>query len=212
MARVQRLIELRGISKAQVARAAGMSPQQFNDLLHGRRSNPTQETLQRIAAALDVPVARLLEDEPEPPDPLDGLETEGIFWVPVIGRIPAGIPIEAITDFEGRAAFPESVAKKYRRKGCFALRVVGDSMAPTIQSGDIVLVDSKASATNGSVVAVRVDLEDRVTLKRWRQLDSGVIVLQPDNPAHDPMVFDPRRGGIPVNILGRVLCLHRSNL
>lgn len=51
-----------------------------------------------------------------------------------------------------------------------------------------------------------------MTLKRWRRTDTGVIILQPDNPEFAPMVFDPNNDEFAIHILGRVIALHRSNL
>lgn len=176
------------------------------------RGDMKASTLERIADALKVPVSRLMEDDSKRPDPLAGIPSEGVFFMPVIGKIPAGVPIEAITEFDGHVAFAESFVKKGRRKQCFALRVQGASMFPTILDGDVVLVDTKAEVNNGNVAAIRVDLEGSVTLKRWRRTDSGVIILQPDNPEFAPMVFDPNNDEFAIHILGRVIALHRSNL
>ncbi len=201
-----------GKTKSDLARDCGWSPQKITNILNGYYGPPKLDTLQHIAAALNVPVSRLMDDDAKRPDPLAGIPSEGVFFMPVIGHIPAGVPIEAITEFDGHVAFAESFVKKGRRKHCFALRVHGASMSPTILDGDVVLVDTKSEVNNGNVAAIRVDLEGSVTLKRWRRTEAGVIVLQPDNPEFEPMVFDPKSESFAIQILGRVIALHRSNL
>lgn len=207
--RIRAVLAEQKISLTELARRIGVSQPAVSQMICG---DIRASTLRKIASALNVPVSRLMDDEPERPDPLAGVDTEGVFWMPVIGNIPAGVPIEAITEFDGKVAFAESILKKSRRKHCFALRVIGASMYPTILEGDVVLVDTKAEVNNGNVAAVRVDLEGSVTLKRWRRTESGVIILQPDNSEFEPMVFDPSKDEFAIHILGRVIALHRSNL
>lgn len=70
--------------------------------------------------------------------------------------------------------------------GAFALRVVGDSMEPTIPRGSVVIVDPATEATNGRVVVVRQNGDSEATIKRL-VIEGGVRYLKPDNPRYPIM-------------------------
>lgn len=102
--------------------------------------------------------------------------------VPVLGRVAAGQPIEAIEDPEEL----DLAALLPRGKDVFALRVRGDSMIEdSIRDGDLVLVERREHARNGETV-VAVLPEGEVTLKRFYREAEGVR-LQPANARLQPM-------------------------
>lgn len=70
--------------------------------------------------------------------------------------------------------------------GAFALRIVGDSMEPTIPRGSVVIVDPATEAANGRVVVVRQNGDSEATIKRL-VIEGGVRYLKPDNPRYPIM-------------------------
>jgi repressor LexA len=118
--------------------------------------------------------------------------------LPILGRVPAGQPLEAIADVEDYLAVDEAIAKSAN----FALRVKGDSMFPEINDGDVVLVQSTNVAQNGDVVVATVD-DNEATVKRLRRV-GGDVYLQPANPAY------PIIRGKDINVVGRVTSLIRT--
>jgi repressor LexA len=118
--------------------------------------------------------------------------------IPILGRVPAGQPLEAIADVEDYLAVDEAIAKSAN----FALRVKGDSMFPEINDGDVVLVQSTNVAQNGDVVVATVD-DNEATVKRLRRA-GGDVYLQPANPAY------PIIRGKDINVVGRVTSLIRT--
>jgi repressor LexA len=105
--------------------------------------------------------------------------------LPILGRIAAGSPIEAIEvheEFDPREFFPSG-------EGYFLLRVKGDSMiGDQIADGDLVLVEPRQSAGDGdTVVAVLPDGD--ATLKRLYK-EEGRFRLQPSNPTMNPIYTD----------------------
>ncbi len=115
--------------------------------------------------------------------PFDELEiaAESLIEIPLLGRITAGLPIEAVAEQE-----VVSVPANMVRKNSYALRVVGESMVDdNIQDGDIIVVEQRQSAANGeSVVAMINDSE--VTLKKLYIEHDGVR-LQPANSTMAPI-------------------------
>ena len=118
--------------------------------------------------------------------------------LPILGRVPAGQPLEAIADVEDYLAVDEAIAKSAN----FALRVKGDSMFPEINDGDVVLVQSTNVAQNGDVVVATVD-DNEATVKRLRRV-GGDVYLQPANPAY------PIIRGKDITVVGRVTSLIRT--
>lgn len=128
-----------------------------------------------------------------------------LLGIPVLGRIAAGSPREAVEEREDTIPVR---AEWFDRKGgdLFALRVRGDSMILAhIADGDIVVVRRQASAQPGDIVAALVDGE--ATVKRLAR-DGDRVVLRPEHPTLAPIVADPARQE--VRILGKVVGLIRE--
>ena len=117
--------------------------------------------------------------------------------IPVIGNIACGTPILAQENIE------RYIGVSSLWKADFALVCKGDSMAPTIQDGDLVCIRSQPNVENGQIAAVLID--DEATLKHFYRHDDTVI-LQPENPRFTPMTYtkeeinDLRIEGVAVGI------------
>lgn len=127
--------------------------------------------------------------------------------VPVVGRIAAGEPIEAVEERDrDRLLLSPSLAED----GCFALRVKGRSMIEDlIDDGDVVVVRPQSTADNGDiVVALLVEGSDepgRATLKRlYRERDR--VRLQPANSALNPIFVEPSS----LRVQGKVVAVIRQ--
>jgi repressor LexA len=121
--------------------------------------------------------------------------------VPLLGRIAAGSPVEAIPN-------PETLhfADFMGNESTFALEVRGDSMIDDhICSGDFVLVERTDSVKNGEIVVALVDGSE-ATLKRYYADSDGRIRLQPANASMEPIFVDPSS----LQIQGRVLAVMRK--
>lgn len=105
--------------------------------------------------------------------------------LPVMGRIAAGVPIEAIQTASHEVAVPASMIGSGDH---YALEVRGDSMIDAgIHDGDVVVIRESASADNGDIVVALVE-EQEATLKRFRR-DNGMIALEAANPAYETRLF-----------------------
>ena len=123
--------------------------------------------------------------------------------IPLLGKIAAGTPIEAIEQQGDMVDLPQSMIG--RQGEHFALTVEGDSMIKAgINDGDTVIIRKTDRANDGKIVVALVD-ELEVTLKRlYRQ--NGKIVLQPENDEHKPRILNPDR----VRIQGELASLLRT--
>ena len=119
--------------------------------------------------------------------------------LPVLGRIAAGLPIEAIPD-ETEIDLSEFFMGPNR----FVLRVAGDSMIEAgILDGDMVIVESRNTAHNGEIVVALIDRE-QATLKYFQRNADGSITLKPANRALSPMRFAAERVAIQGAVVGQM--------
>ncbi|MBU1192202.1 MAG: transcriptional repressor LexA [Gammaproteobacteria bacterium] len=117
----------------------------------------------------------------------DKVATEA-FSLPLLGRIAAGRPIEAITD-EHSLNLAEFLLGPNR----YALRVFGDSMIGAgILDGDTVVVEQRDTASDGDIVVALID-DQEATLKRMKRRKDGMIELIAANPAIPTMVYPADR-------------------
>jgi repressor LexA len=114
---------------------------------------------------------------------------QDIAHIPVVGSVPAGLPIDAIENVEGEVAVDLSFLPKGQT---FTLRVDGDSMRDAgILNGDLLLVRKQETAQSGDIVVAIIDGE--ATVKRY--LPKGrKIILQPENDEFEPIVVDRKSG------------------
>ncbi len=141
---------------------------------------------------------------PKAPKPKIGLPVEAsALSVPVMGRIAAGTPIEAISERVSDIAVPGSMLKSNSTH--YALEVQGDSMIDLgINDGDIVVIREQTSADNGDIVVALVDGHE-ATLKRFRR-QNGMIALEAANPAYETRLLRDDQ----VEVQGRLVGLIRS--
>ncbi len=132
-------------------------------------------------------------------------ESTPTLLVPLLGRVQAGDPTEAIEEREGFVPVGvRRAGKSLRKEKLFALRVQGESMRDAgILSGDIVIVEPQADVRSGDVVVALVDGEATVkTLRRVR----GKAELHPANPDFEPIV---PQAGEELRLVGKVLEVRR---
>ena len=129
--------------------------------------------------------------------------TADALELPVMGRIAAGVPIEAISEVSHHVAVPGSMLSGRHRH--YALEVRGDSMIEAgIHDGDVVVIREQATADNGDIVVALVEGHE-ATLKRFRR-QAGMIALEAANPAYPTRTLPPEA----VKVQGRLVGLIRS--
>jgi repressor LexA len=125
---------------------------------------------------------------------------DGGASLPILGKIAAGVPIEAVQNEIGRVSVPADLDSRDH----FALEVKGDSMIGAgILDGDVVVLKRSDSADSGDIVVALVDSEE-ATLKRLRKRGNS-IALEAANPAYETRIFGPDR----VRIQGKLVAMIR---
>ncbi len=124
---------------------------------------------------------------------------DGLLSLPLLGRIAAGRPIEALENPQDL-----EVPRQLRGKGrCYVLQVRGDSMIDEgILDGDWVVVEQRDHARDGEIVVALIDGEE-ATLKRIEQTPSACI-LHPANPNLAPLRYAPERVRIQGVVTGQM--------
>ena len=147
---------------------------------------------------------RVIEgDRIAPPRGAMSVEALQVMELPVMGRIAAGTPIEAISDISHHIAVPGSMLSG--RGQHYALEVKGDSMIEAgINDGDIVVIREQITAENGDIVVALVE-DHEATLKRFRRR-GNMIALEAANPAYETRVLRDDQ----VKVQGRLVGLIRS--
>ncbi|MCC6469316.1 MAG: transcriptional repressor LexA [Alphaproteobacteria bacterium] len=121
--------------------------------------------------------------------------------LPLLGKIAAGAPIEALSNPSNSIDIPASLLSRGEH---FALTVEGDSMIDAgIYDGDTAVIQRCDTADNGAIVVALVD-SNEVTLKRLRR-KHGSIALEPANPVYETRIFGPDR----VQVQGKLVGLLR---
>ena len=177
-----------GFTQAYVAAQIGLSQPQYSAWENGK-SKIDHVSLERLARLFGCTVDALIK------------EPKQVTRIPVLGKVAAGIPIEAVTDIEDYEEIDEALAATGE---FFALRIKGASMEPRIKEGDVVIVRRQESAESGDTVVVLVN-GDAATVKKIRYGADGISLI-PSNPAYDVQFYSKADiEQLPVRIIGRVV-------
>lgn len=200
--RLKELREAKHISQAQLAKAVGVG-QSTVGMWESGKSVPEYKTLLKVADYFQVTVDYLMGKTAVPTT-----VAPNIVRIPVLGAIPAGIPLEAIEEIIGWEEIPESMCaggKEY-----FALEVKGDSMWPDYLPGDVVIVRKTPCFESGDVCVVYVNGYD-ATLKQVKSQDDGSLTLIPRNQSYPPRTYTKEEVmELPISIAGVVVELRRK--
>ncbi|MEP1766499.1 MAG: transcriptional repressor LexA [Sulfitobacter sp.] len=142
-------------------------------------------------------------DLPDTPPPATSATTIEATELPVMGKIAAGVPIEAINQRSHGVTVPNGMLAGAGAH--YALEVKGDSMIEAgINSGDIVVIRETSVADDGDIVVALVE-DHEATLKRFKRKGSS-IALEAANPAYETRVLPAKM----VKVQGRLVGLIRS--
>ena len=203
--RIKQARELKGVTLNDVAEKIGVAKSTIQRYENGKISTPKLPVVHAIASALEVNPSWLVGKSDDMNEPLNFSRPSGVR-IPVLGSVPAGIPIDAIEDIIDYEEIPSSMAEK---GDYFALKIKGHSMDPQIMDGDVVIVLKTDDVDSGDVAIVMVNGDD-ATCKKVIKQSSGVQLV-PINPAFDPLFFTNEEIATkPVRVIGRVCEIRRT--
>lgn len=188
-----------GMTQAEVAKIVGITQNGYSYWENGK-AKIDNESLAKLSRIFGVSIDYLIGVD----DSLDGKAIR----IPVLGSVPAGIPIEAIEDIVDWEDLPKSMATGGREY--FALQVKGDSMWPDYLPGDTVIVRKQPTCQSGEDCVVYVNGYE-ATLKQVRLNDDHSLTIVPRNQSYPPRTFSPEEiESLPVSIAGVVVELRRK--
>lgn len=193
----QRLNEL-GIKRSKMLADLGIPSSTFSTWKK-KDAAPDRKYLVALSDYLGLSTDYILTGEKEDIKKIK-LDDEPV-QIRVLGKVAAGIPIEAVEDAIGE----ETISKKMAETGdYFGLRISGDSMEPLIHHGSIVIVRQQDDVENGDVAIVIVNGED-ATCKKVEKFENG-IMLVPMNKAYEEKFYTNEEiEKLPVRIIGKVV-------
>ena len=190
--RLKDLRKKKGLTQGQVAKHLHVTTQAICKYEAGK-AEPSSESLILLSRLFNVDLDYLLGEKEQ--------TIERGFRVPVLGSIPAGIPLEAIEEILDY----EEIPKEWTDNGeYFGLKVKGNSMEPRILNGDVVIVRKQEDAESGDVCVVMVNGYD-ATLKQIKKENNG-LWLVPFNKSYSNMFYSAEQiSSLPVRIIGKVV-------
>ena len=193
MNRLKELRKSKGYTLEKLSKLINVAPNTLSQYELERREAP-YETIKKLASIFNVSIDYLLNNEERP--------TKKGVRIPVLGTIPAGIPIEAIEDVLDWEEIDEDMAS---RGEYFALKVKGTSMTPEITDGEIAIVKVQEDAESGSICVVMVNGND-ATLKRIKKSTQGITLVPTNTIDFEPTFYTNEEiESLPIRILGKVV-------
>lgn len=195
---LKRYMTLHNMNNVELSRALNVSESTVGKWLL-KKSIPRMGIIEKIALLFNIEKSDLMENKN--PDPF-GLATSKSIRIPILGSIVAGTPLEAITDIEG---YEEITPRMAAQGSHFALRVRGDSMAPDIKDGDVVIVRKQSDVDTGDIAIVLVNGCD-ATIKQIKKTDTGIMLIGFNVEVYPPHFYTIEEvEHLPVEVLGKVI-------
>lgn len=184
-----------GLTQLELAKKTDLSRSYIGDI-EKDRYNPSVSTLQLIATATNTPLEDLL------PSTKTASPTGRGVRIPVLGRVVAGIPIEAVEEI---LDYEEITPELAATGEFFALKIRGHSMEPRMMEGDVVIVRRQDDVDSGDVAIVLVN-GDEATVKRVKKQPEGITLIATNTSVYEPHFYSNKEiAELPVRILGRVV-------
>ena len=195
---LKKYLKINNISRNQLSESLGISYSTISDWINGK-AYPRIDKIEMMANYFGINKSDLVEEHFTEEKP------QGIK-IPVLGTVPAGIPISAVEDILDY----EEIPKSWENQGeFFGLKIKGDSMLPILTDGDIVIVRKQSTADNGDTVIAMVNGDD-ATCKRYERSNNGIMLI-PNNSSYTPTFYTNEEiASLPVTIIGKVVELRRK--
>lgn len=203
--RLKALRESKGLSQEEVAKIIGVGRTTYLKYESGE-NKPTRK-LKELSRLFNVDANYILCMD-SPITSTTQQPNSKYVRIPVLGRIVAGIPMDAVEDVIDWEEIPREMAATGE---FFGLKVKGDSMAPRIQEGDVVIVKRQADVESGKVAIVLIN-GNEATLKRVKKQENGITLIANNISVYEPHFYtNDEIEKLPVQILGEVVELRGKN-
>ncbi len=189
-------------TRNEICHDLGFAYSTFSDWVNGKKY-PRIDKIEMMAKYFNVSKTDLVERHQKGA----GHQSVRGVRIPVLGRVVAGIPLEAITDIIDYEEIPAQMAKSGTY---FALQVKGRSMEPTLHEGDVVIVRQQSEVENGEIAIVLVD-GDEATVKEVKEGPDGLTLIGHNVGVYSPHFYTREQiQDLPIRIIGKVVELRRK--
>lgn len=184
-----------GLTQLELAKKTELSRSYIGDI-EKDRYNPSVSTLQLIATATNTPLENLLPSSKTPSSTGRGVR------IPVLGRVVAGIPLEAVEEI---LDYEEITPELAATGDFFALKIRGHSMEPRMLDGDVVIVKRQDDVESGDIAIILVN-GNEATVKRVKKQTDGITLIATNTSVYEPHFYSNKEiKELPVQILGKVI-------
>lgn len=199
--RLSEMMQQENINQVELSKIIGVSESTVGKWILCK-SMPRMGIIQKLADHFHVGKSYFLEKAPKDSSPIG----RGVR-IPVLGRVVAGIPIEAVEEI---LDYEEITPELAATGEFFALQVKGDSMLPKLEEGDIVIVKKQEDVETGDIAIVLVN-GDEATIKQVKKVEGGIMLYGFNPDVYEPHFYSNRQiESLPVRILGKVIESRRS--
>ena len=190
-----------GYTLAQIADMLNVKEATVQRYESGEIKNLKHDTIVNLANILKCSPAYLMGWTDNTSKDNDTQKIKGVK-IPVIGTVAAGIPIEAIENIIDYEEIPKEMAQSSEY---FALKIKGDSMAPRILNGDVVIVKKQSDVDSGDIAIVLIN-GDEATVKCLKKQDDGIILTAYNIDVWEPKYYSRKDiQNLPITVLGKVV-------
>ena len=182
------------VSQTEICNTLGIKMPTFSDWVNAK-TYPRIDKIELMANYFGISKADLVEEHTAQST------NSNAVTIKVLGRVSAGLPIEAVENIIDTEEISEELSKTGE---FFGLQIHGNSMEPKFSEGDVVIVRKQEDAESGDIVIATVNGTD-ATCKRLRKYRDGIELIS-TNPSYEPMFFSAEEiEQKPVRIIGRVV-------
>lgn len=199
--RLSEMMQRENINQVELSRIIGVSESTVGKWILCK-SMPRMGIIQKLADHFHVGKSYFLEEAPK-----DSSPTGRGVRIPVLGRVVAGIPIEAVEEI---LDYEEITPELAATGEFFALQVKGDSMEPTLRDGDVVIVKKQPTVDSGDIAIVLVNGND-ATVKEIKESPAGITLIGHNVAVYPPQFYSNHDiESLPIQIIGKVVEMRRK--
>lgn len=199
--RILAAIQSANLSYGELAKKTNIPKSALQRYAIGETEKIPIDRLEAIANATGVSTQYLMGWEDNNKKYFESTKVKKGIKIPVLGKVQAGIPVEAIEDIIDY----EEISQELAHTGeFFGLQIRGNSMEPRMVDGDIVIVRKQPDVENGEIAIVLVNGYD-ATVKKIKKRPDGIMLI-PINPSFEVMFYNNKEiDELPVIIIGKVI-------
>jgi len=199
--RLRALREQSGKTQRELAALLCINRVSYTQYENNKRT-PPPDTLRKLAIIFNVSVDYLLGN-----DVMKANAAKKGVKIPVLGRVVAGVPIDAVQEI---LDYEEITPEMAATGDYFALQVKGSSMEPTLRDGDIVIVKKQSTVDSGDIAIVLVNGND-ATVKEIKESPAGITLIGHNAAIYTPQFYSNKDiQNLPIQIIGKVVEMRRK--